>query len=390
MTHLRMADIAKDTIAIRRSRGGVLAFIHRFVPYEHGATDEKLASHPRTQVLDILATIICLAATLAYATVTYEYLKGRPPIQEYFVYNAGELAEKPIVVGDGRTLKLSDLAADIIVGVEDFGGRGNLPTTGVALVRQTYSAQGRDQPGCGPEGCQDSYAGYPDACPNTAGTDALGGSNSWSCESSILDPALLGPGQNVKGSCVKTTLCYTSQGDQVLNDVTCAAGTRAAGANRKEVMGVTVLGGNTNVSSVRYWLGHVVPSLNSIGKRLELKEDASVELIEGEIKTMYLRQKLEVDFLDSSAPLKRNLVVSRIETAQMRSVYGAAEGQIGCDVLDAPSVLRIRMSQDFDVVVTKKLSLWNDFVGLVSGFSSLALGIAGTLRSPFLPKLSSD
>ena len=105
---------------------------------------------------------------------------------------------------------------------------------------------------------------------------------------------------------------------------------------------------------------------------------------------MYLRQKLEVDFLDSSAPLKRNLVVSRIETAQMRSVYGAAEGQIGCDVLDAPSVLRIRMSQDFDVVVTKKLSLWNDFVGLVSGFSSLALGIAGTLRSPFLPKLSSD
>ena len=57
-----MADIAKDTIPIRRSRGGVLAFIHRFVPYEHGATDEKLASHPGTQVLDILA--LGIAGTL--------------------------------------------------------------------------------------------------------------------------------------------------------------------------------------------------------------------------------------------------------------------------------------------------------------------------------------
>ena len=57
-------------------------------------------------------------------------------------------------------------------------------------------------------------------------------------------------------------------------------------------------------------------------------------------------------------------------------------------MFDAPSLLRVLMDADFDVVVTTKLGWANDLVGLASGFASVALGIAGGLRAPFLPKLT--
>ena len=43
----------------------------------------------------------------------------------------------------------------------------------------------------------------------------------------------------------------------------------------------------------------------------------------------------------------------------------------------APSLLRVLMDADFDVVVTTKLGWANDLVGPASGFASVALGIAG-------------
>ena len=127
-------------------RGGALALLHRFVPYTHTPDDEALSSHPRTQVLDIVAAIVALCATLAYAAFTFRYLTSRPPIQEFSTFNADELAERVAVVG-GRSLHLRDLAVDLVVGVQDFGQ----PFSGAALVRQTYAADGRDPPGAAPK-----------------------------------------------------------------------------------------------------------------------------------------------------------------------------------------------------------------------------------------------
>ena len=117
-------------------RGGALALLHRFVPYTHTPDDEALSSHPRTQLLDIVAAVVALCATLAYAAFTFRYLTSRPPIQEFSTFNADELAERVAVVG-GRSLHLRDLAVDLVVGVQDFGQ----PSPGAALVRQTYMPQ---------------------------------------------------------------------------------------------------------------------------------------------------------------------------------------------------------------------------------------------------------
>ena len=367
-------------------RGGALALLHRFVPYTHTPDDEALSSHPRTQVLDIVAAIVALCATLAYAAFTFRYLTSRPPIQEFSTFNADELAERVAVVG-GRSLHLRDLAVDIVVGVQDYGQAGT--TSGAALVRQTYAADGRDPPGCGPEGtCQDTYAGYVDACPDTDPVDPLA-APSWSCEH--LPEALFGDsgdgGQSqIKGSCVKTQLCYIPQDATGIGTSACDASTRAPGTTHKNVMGVVVLAGATNVSSVRYWLAHTVPSLSVVGVRAELMNNG-VELHEGEFKTVYLRQRLNLDGNDPNAPIRRSLVVSRSETSSLRlDRLGPSAGQVGCDVFDAPSLLRVLMESDFDVVVTTKLGWANDLVGLASGFASVALGIAGGLRAPFLPK----
>ena len=280
-------------------RGGALALLHRFVPYTHTPDDQALSSHPRTQVLDIVAAVVALCATLAYAAFTFRYLTSRPPIQEFSTFNADELAERVAVVG-GRSLHLRDLAVDLVVGVQEFGQ----PFSGAALVRQTYAADGRDPPGCGPEGtCQDPYAGYVDACPNTGPVDPLA-APSWSCEH--LPEALFGPGDGgqsqLKGSCVKTQLCYISQDATGIGTSACDASTRAPGTTHKNVMGVVVLAGATNVSSVRYWLAHVVPSLSVVGVRAELM-NPGVELHEGEIKTVYLRQRLNLDGNDPNAPV---------------------------------------------------------------------------------------
>ena len=100
-------------------------------------------------------------------------------------------------------------------------------------------------------------------------------------------------------------------------------------------MGVVVLAGATNVSSVRYWLAHVVPSLSVVGVRAELM-NPGVELHEGEIKTVYLRQRLNLDGNDPNAPIRRSLVVSRSETSSLRlDREGPSAGQVGCDVFDA-------------------------------------------------------
>ena len=93
-------------------RGGALALLHRFVPYTHTPDDQALSSHPRTQVLDIVAAVVALCATLAYAAFTFRYLTSRPPIQEFSTFNADELAERVAVVG-GRSLHLRDLAVDL-------------------------------------------------------------------------------------------------------------------------------------------------------------------------------------------------------------------------------------------------------------------------------------
>ena len=365
-------------------RGGALALLHRFVPYTHTADDESVSSHPRTQALDIAAALVALCATLAYAAFTFRHLTSRPPIQEFSTFNADELAERPAVVG-GRSLHLRDLAVNLVVGVEDYGHLG--VASGVALVRQTYAADGRDPPGCGPDGtCQDSYAGYLDACPNTDPVDPLA-APSWSCDH--LPEALFGgssAASRPKGSCVETRLCYLPEDAAGFGTSACDASTRAPGTTRKNVMGVVVLAGATNASSVRYWLAHVVPSLSEAGVRAELKKPGA-ELREGESKTVYLRQRLNLDGNDPNAPIRRSLVVSRVETSSLRlDRSGPSAGQVGCDAFEAPSLLRVLMDADFDVVVTTELGWANDLVGLASGFASVALGVAGSFGAPFLPK----
>ena len=134
-----------------------------------------------------------------------------PAHQEFSTFNADELAERVAVVG-GRSLHLPTSPSISWWACKTYGQAGT--TSGAALVRQTYAADGRDPPGCGPEGtCQDTYAGYVDACPNTDPVDPLA-APSWSCEH--LPEALFGDsgdgGQSqIKGSCVKTQLCYIPQ-----------------------------------------------------------------------------------------------------------------------------------------------------------------------------------
>ena len=62
---------------------------------------------------------------------------------------------------------------------------------------------------------------------------------------------------------VKTQLCYILQDATGIGTSACDASTRAPGTTHKNVMGVVVLAGATNVSSVRYC--HTPPAAERAG-----------------------------------------------------------------------------------------------------------------------------
>jgi hypothetical protein len=348
--------------------------------------DEVAEVHPRTAMVDFLGTVVLVVAVALYASYSATNMAARPAVSTFETYSALHDFEKPLEVG-GRKLLLKDLSFDLNVGVHHFGTHGGGSSPGSAVVRQVWQGSAESD-----ATISSAKLGYEAACPDRF--QQVDFSTKYSC--SALDESGLSPpsgnslGNSEYGHCVTAHMCFTDIPSGRQYPGLCPAGTSAAGLNKNDWFGITVLVGGADVSSIRFSTSYIGTGVSG-DTRADLLGPPR-ELVAGKITLVALKTKLLINEDDPAATIHRQLGVKSTTITDMEprsSIGGAPVYQVGCDAVDfaGAAVLQLRLDSEFEVVRTTKPSYHLELLGAISGFFSLALTVVSALRRPFLPAL---